>query len=311
MSELSAEPLASDREAVPASSASRRVLVWTAWISTLLLSYFPLIIARELMGGDIPWISTAWVVTAGLLIAAAFAWPALRPLWRYFAILGVIFLAALLDPVLRGLPLFRGSLASETAMTRIFAERIVLLIQVLPVLAALFLLGVKRREAFLTPGRLNAPFGGDDSPARRRRLTWAVVGPLASLGIAGLFLFFLLAQTGAALPALSAALPWLPLILLNAALNGFREEAQFRAAPLSTLLPVVGRNHAIWITSVWFGVMHYYGAFPSGPFGLVQAGALALLMGSAMIDTRGIGWPWIIHTAIDTVIFIFMAASLI
>jgi hypothetical protein len=43
---------------------------------------------------------------------------------------------------------------------------------------------------------------------------------------------------------------------------------------------------------------------------LVQSGLLALLMGKAMLDTRGLGWPWIIHMTIDTVIYIFIAMTM-
>ena len=106
----------------------------------------------------------------------------------------------------------------------------------------------------------------------------------------------------------AAALPWLPLILLSAALNAFSEEVMYRAVPLGMLFPAVGPGHAIWLTSLWFGLGHYYGGIPSGPVGLVQAGLLALLLGKAMLDTRGLGWSWIIHVSIDTVIYIFIAA---
>ena len=103
----------------------------------------------------------------------------------------------------------------------------------------------------------------------------------------------------------------LPLILLTAALNAFGEEVMYRAAPLATLLPAVGPGHALWLTSLWFGLGHYYGGIPSGPVGVVQAGLLALLLGRAMLDTGGMGWSWIIHLAIDTVIFSFIAAAAI
>ncbi len=41
--------------------------------------------------------------------------------------------------------------------------------------------------------------------------------------------------------------------------------------------------------------------------GLVGPGLLALLLGKAMLDTRGMGWAWIIHVAMDTVIYTAMA----
>jgi len=103
---------------------------------------------------------------------------------------------------------------------------------------------------------------------------------------------------------------WLPLILLSAALNAFGEEGMFRAAPLSALLPAVGPRHALWLTAIWFGLGHYYGGTPSGPFGFVQTGLLGLLLGKAKLDTRGMGWPWIIHVVLDTIIYFFVAATM-
>ena len=45
----------------------------------------------------------------------------------------------------------------------------------------------------------------------------------------------------------------------------------------------------------WFGFAHYFGSVPEGALGVIQSGTLALLLGSAMVTTRGLGWPWIIH----------------
>ena len=94
-------------------------------------------------------------------------------------------------------------------------------------------------------------------------------------------------------------------------MNAFGEEVTYRASTLGTLLPAVGPKHALWLTSLWFGLGHYYGGFPSGPAGLVQSGLLALLMGKAMLDIRGLGWSWIIHVTIDTAIYSFLSMNII
>ena len=52
------------------------------------------------------------------------------------------------------------------------------------------------------------------------------------------------------------------------------------------------------------------GGTPSGPFGFVQTGLLGLLLGKAKLDTRGMGWPWIIHVVLDTIIYFFVAATM-
>ena len=85
----------------------------------------------------------------------------------------------------------------------------------------------------------------------------------------------------------------------------------YRAAPLSGLHPVVGAGQAISMTSIWFGLGHYYGGIPSGFMGLIYSGSVALLMGKAMLDTRGLGWPWFIHTVLDTVIYLFIAMAMV
>ena len=52
---------------VDASTNTRTALVLIAWLTTLLLSKLPLVIARDILGIDIPWITTAWLGIAALL----------------------------------------------------------------------------------------------------------------------------------------------------------------------------------------------------------------------------------------------------
>ena len=156
---------------------------------------------------------------------------------------------------------------------------------------------------------MNAPVGGGKTTPGRKRLSWAILGPVVAISLGGLFFAFLVSQTPAGSSNISGIVPWIPLILLNAAMNAFGEEVTFRAATLGTLLPAISPRQALWMTSLWFGLGHYYGGFPSGPAGLVQSGLLALLMGKAMLDTRGLGWPWIIHVTIDTAIYTFLTLA--
>jgi membrane protease YdiL (CAAX protease family) len=128
-------------------------------------------------------------------------------------------------------------------------------------------------------------------------------GPVMALLLGGLFFLFLLSQNPGALTDFSVVVPYLPIILLSAALNAFGEEGIYRAAPLATLLSPIGPKYALWMTAVWSGLGHYYGGDPVDSIGFVQAGLLGLLMGKAMLDMRGMCWSWLIHLVIDTVIF--------
>lgn len=302
-------PLGGPALATGAQPAARTILIAAAWAGTLLLSKLPLVIARDLLGTDIAWMELIWLGAAVLLVMATFAWPALKPLRGYFAIMGVILLVtAGISPLITESAIWQRLVAGQSPMVALFADKALLALLTLVVLVAVLLMGVGRRDAFLTPGNLTAPVRGLALPGGRR-LSWAVFGTVVSLLLATLFFLFLWTQDPAVGAGLASALPWAPLILAGAALNAFGEEGMYRAAPLAVLLPAVGARQAIWLTAVWFGFGHYYGGIPSGPMGLVQSGLLAVLMGKAMVDTRGLGWPWIIHVAIDSVIFTAIAAT--
>jgi len=302
--------LAGNREVVLRTSIpTQRILIWSAWISTLILSKLPLVIARDIWGSDIPWIIPAWLGIAVLLFAFTFIWQSLKPLRNYFLVMGVIYLWTVFDALIRGLAFWQNLFADRPEMVAIFGDRVLLLLNTLLVIAVLFLLGANRKDIFLMVGNLSASVGGEKTIPKRKRLSWSVLGPVVAVLLGGSFFAFLVSQTPAGLSNISAIIPWIPLILLSAAMNAFGEEVTFRAATLGTLLPAVGPSHALWMTSLWFGLGHYYDGFPSGPTGLVQSGLLALLMGKAMLDTRGLGWSWVIHVTIDTAIYSFLALS--
>lgn len=292
-----------------AGASSKTTVVLIAWAATLLLSKLPLVIARDVLGGDIPWIVPLWILSALLLLALTYRWPALRPLRRYFAIMGLILiLGNVFDPLVRRTAVWSSLTADSAVMVGVFADRILLVFQTLIVLGSLLLTGSNRRKVFLAVGYLSAPVGGSRDPGMKR-LSWAVLAPICGVVLGGLFFLFLGSMNPDTSSTASTASRWLPLILLSAVLNAFGEEGMFRAAPLSTLVDAVGPGHAIWLTAVWFGFGHYYGGIPSGAFGLVEAGALGLLLGKIMLDTRGMGWSWAIHALLDAIIYFFLAAS--
>lgn len=291
---------------------TQRILLWSAWLSTLLLSKLPLIIARDILGADIPWITPAWVGITALLVVTTFLWPILKPLRGYFSIMGVIvILNFLVYPFVQQMAAWQTFFANQFELVNLFGERILLAMETLLVLATVLSMGMKRKDLFLTLGDLRAPVGNPPAPPKRQKVSWPVFGTGMAILLGGLFFTLMASQSTGWNVHIINVLPWIPLILISAALNAFAEEGMYRAAPLGTLLPVIGPRHALWLTSLWFGLGHYYGGIPSGPMGLVQTGLLAMLLGRAMLDTRGMGWSWIIHMVLDTVIYFFIAATLV
>ena len=113
MTEPSPDLAARAPTAVPA--VGRRALVISAaWVATLLLSKLPLVIARDLLGGDITWIAAGWIGAAILLVGVTYAWQAARPLRGYFALMGLILLLGdVLDPLIRQTPFWTGLAAGR------------------------------------------------------------------------------------------------------------------------------------------------------------------------------------------------------
>ena len=312
MTTLPPNPLVTNPEAIPGQNFKRPLLILTAWLAMLLMSKLPLVMSRELFLADIPWITPAWIGASILFFALTFVWPALVPLRGFFVVMGVIFLVTtLLDPWIARSAAWQSIFEGAAPLIVLFGERVLIAIEALIVLGALFLMGLKRRDVFLTTGDLNAPVDGKSMNARKKPVSWMAFGSAMALLLSGLFFAFMASQNPQVLSSFTAAIPWLPVVLVSAALNAFGEEAMYRAAPLAVLLPAVGPKHALWLTAIWFGLGHYYGGIPSGPIGFVQSGLLALLLGKAMLDTRGIGWPWIIHLALDTVIYMMIAMQVV
>ncbi|MCC6500383.1 MAG: CPBP family intramembrane metalloprotease [Anaerolineales bacterium] len=311
MSNTHSEYSAKERKEMQTSAPRRVGLVLVAWVSTLLLSKLPLVIARDFLGTDIPWINYAWIGLALALWVVTFVWQPLKPLRSYFLIMGVILLMSFgFDPLVKQSAIWNNLFVDRSPMVILFGERALLTLESLIVVMILLFSGMDRQQAFLTIGNLKAPLDGQNNSTDKRKLPWSIFGTAMAILLGGLFFWFLSSQNPTAKFDISTVLPLFPLILASAALNAISEEVTYRAAPLGTLFPVVGPTHALWLTSLWFGLGHYYGGIPSGPVGLVQTGLLALLLGKAMLDTRGLGWSWIIHVVLDTVIYVVIATTI-
>jgi len=70
---------------------------------------------------------------------------------------------------------------------------------------------------------------------------------------------------------------------------------------LAHLEPVLGPRQAILMTSVMFGLGHYFGA-PSGPLGVLLATFLGWIAAKSMIETRGLVWAFLVRFVGDFII---------
>jgi membrane protease YdiL (CAAX protease family) len=290
---------------IDASIARSRLAI--ALLVTLLISPLPEIVAMEAFALQVPWIGWA---TAGLTIGlwlAARAVEMLKPLERFLAVMILVNLLDVLLPVLLESSVWRSLVPASTGpMIGLLATRVLYAVLGLLVLAWAMWLGASRAEVYARPGDLDAP------TATRRKdgtyLRWGRFGPIA-------FVFLMLLMVWFGFPILpdsfdlAAALPAIAIGAVAALLNAWWEETAFRAAPLSMLQRAVGPGAGVLLLALFFGLGHFYGGVPSGVMGLVATGAVAVLLGRAMIETQGLVWPIALHFAIDLVIFTFLAVA--
>jgi membrane protease YdiL (CAAX protease family) len=285
----------------------RRRLILAAWFGTLLMSRLPQIVLQEAFDIEADWIPVVWIAAGVTLWLLGLRMAALRPLRHYFLVMTVVAVISAIDPLIRGSAAWSALVPIDAhEMTALLTERLLLVVFSIVLVAVLIATGTSRREAYLVVGSMSAP-SSIHLPGRPS-LPWSIVGPIALVVLGGLTAALAFSISPPVIPV-DAALSVLWVAVIAAALNAFAEEVLYRAAPLSKLVSVIGGGNSVLLLAVWFGLGHFYGGIPSGLAGAVQSGLVALLFGSAMIETRGLAWPWIMHFVIDLVIYVNLALS--
>ena len=283
----------------------KRRLVFFAWLSILLVSDLPDIICSTIFGQVPEWLFGVKVGFLFLFFGLCLVWKNIRPLLPYAFVMLVFFVALAVSEWVRT-SVWWQSLISETqpsfalAYLRPYIRDIGV---TLAVVGALWIVKRRRSEFFLVKGQLNAPIEPINWLGIRQGQSWRAFG----------WIFALVAALGVAVSTLLAmrpspdvllrVTPLLPAILLFATINAFNEEIYYRASLLSTLPQLIGKNHALLINVVFFGLAHYLYGSPPGVVGFLMTGFLAWLLGKSMLETKGFFWAWFIHFLPDVVIF--------
>ena len=135
---------------------------------------------------------------------------------------------------------------------------------------------------------------------------WTWLGPILAVVIALPLAVYVGLTRGSDLARLRMAAGLAPLILLGAGVNALNEEFIFRAVLLARLNPALGPAQSLWLTSVRFGVGHWFGN-PRGPIGVASATLAGWFWGKSILETRGLFWAWVIHAIQDVVIYSLIA----
>jgi len=298
--------------------APRRPLIIIAWITMLLTSNLAIIFWRELAGGEPywwPWVHVSLLVTlfAITLIHADF-----KPLRGFILILLAIYFLGFgggwqwgLIPFVRASSTWTSWESQTPWALSAIGTHLLRLSPAIVIMSFLLLTGLKRRDFFLVKGKIDAPV---EQKARflgfgsKKPEPWTRTGSIFTVIFTTVTFVYLMQIYHPSLTVFLQALPLIPVALLIAAINAFNEEFTLRAAPLTELGPVVGKQQALGITSVFFGLGHFYG-IPSGILGVLLSSFLGLFLGKSMFETKGFFLAWLIHFLPDAIIFTFLAMA--
>ncbi|MEP7355749.1 MAG: CPBP family intramembrane glutamic endopeptidase [Anaerolineales bacterium] len=287
----------------------RLSLSLAAWAVMLAVSVLPDALLDMFAVASPPWLIWAKLGLLAVAAAGTFAWSALRPLRNFFLILLAILAAELAVTRLGAAALLSRWLGGDTSfamsMLNTQLQRLGVSLFLICVLLAL---GFHRTEFFLRRGRLEAPIAPVPWLGFTRPISWLRFGGQWSIYIAIGLLVFLMFFGHPSTDALMRTLPYLPIILILAAMNAFNEEMTYRSTLLAGLESVVGGRQALLVSAMFFGLGHYFGV-PFGWVGVGMAAFLGWMLGKAMLETRGFFWAWFIHLVQDVLIFYFMAAG--
>jgi hypothetical protein len=280
-----------------------------AWIVVILTSLLPKIILQEIfkqqVSSEAQMVMSLCVIGAALLMTLI--WKPLRVLRPFLALFVVLVVTEyLVFNHLDRLPIYRRWVENPSFNVYMLAEQSLRLIVTLVLIATLFLLGKKRQDFYLVKGDISAPAEPIKWMGVKPGERWNTFGRALAFFISLGTLAFLVIAGRPPLDIVVRALPFLPAILLAAALNAFNEEVTYKTSFLSVLESPVSPRQALFMVAFYFGIGHFYG-IPYGVIGVILAAFLGWILAKSMQETRGLFWAWFIHFLQDVWIFAFLA----
>jgi membrane protease YdiL (CAAX protease family) len=287
----------------------KRIAKVLVWALTLTASALPDILWQVIIGtppGWLIWIKAALLACA---LAASLIWTRLHPLRAWLGILLVLLLGLWTINALMSTPVYntwQKGIGWPLALAAFQGLKLLLS----AILVSLLLLVFRNRRAvFLAVGNLRAPVENVFRPRRPSRSNWRNLGILLAIGITTATLLFFGLSGAVKWPPLARALPYVAVAIVMAGFNALNEELQFRSTLLSTLQPLIGKQQALYLMALYFGLAHYFGGSPSGLPGVLITATLGWVFGKAMLETEGLGWGWFLHWLQNIVIYGMWALS--
>jgi membrane protease YdiL (CAAX protease family) len=280
-----------------------------AWIVVILASSLPKVILQEIFGQTVSADQQAIMSLSVILVAllATLIWRSLRGLWPLLGLFTVLIGSQwLIYSRIDELSNYPTWLHHPSFNVSMLAEQSLNIMVTLLVISALLLMGKKTKDFYLAKGDIAAPVEPIRWLGVKEGDRWNQFGVWLSIFISLGTLSFLVIAGRPPLDIVIRALPFLPAILIAAALNAFTEEVTYKASFLSVLENPVGPRQALFMVAVYFGLGHFYGV-PYGVVGVLLAAFMGWLLAKSMQETHGLFWAWFIHFLQDVWIFAFLA----
>lgn len=299
---------------MPAETTNRQpptIVLAVAWAVLLAVSLAPTVIAQEVFHAAVS--PDLRAEAAVIALAAGFGltlvWSPARSL-RPLLVLFLVLVGAqwLVYTRLDRLAPIASWVDSPSFNIYMLAEQGLNLVVTLAMIAALFAIHRNRSAFYLARGDIAAPATQVSWLAIKRGDRWSTVGRNLAVFISLGTLAFLVLSGRPSVDMLAAIVPFVPVILLAAALNAFNEEVTYKASFLSVLVGPFGEKQTLRMVAAYFGIAHFYGV-PYGLIGVALAWFLGWVLARSMLETRGLFWAWCIHFVQDVLIFGFLAAG--
>ena len=214
-----------------------------------------------------------------------------------------LFTLALLPINTKIAPLLNLSISSNPAINRVAAAQILSLGLAFLLLFIVRLISPSGFQKFWHLGDFSAPASAVKWLGIKENESWRTVGAGFAIVITLTTAAFMWLGVYSNTPiAWLDALPW---VLLFSASNAFVEEMICRFSLVAGLEGVLSKSAICWWSAGIFGGVHFFGT-PGGIIGVLMAGFLGWLLAKSMLETRGIGWAWLIHFLQDVVILFAM-----
>jgi hypothetical protein len=303
---------------MPATKPSPgRAPLYVAWAATLAASTLTLIPWRELLGGEPGWWWGATAIVVISLFASTLLVEGLRPVRGYLTIISLIFFLGFgggwqmgLVPLIRGSKLWIDSAENTSWAVSALTTHLLRLVIPLTILVYLLARGRSLKDIYLVKGEVSAMAKPSKLIGMNKPEPWTRIGSIFLVIFSAGMVAFVLLSARPSVDVLIRVLPFVPIAAVIAVMNGFNEEFTLRAAPLSELVAAVGKDQALFMTTVFFGLGHFYGV-PPNLVGVALAGFLGWFLGKSILETRGVLWAWFIHFVQDVFVFTFLAMAVV